>query len=50
MTRLQEAVPAIYKRAARELGLDENKQIKLDRDSRHGYYFRVTRKEEKVRG
>ncbi len=49
MNGLKGKLPRLVVEAANDLGLEANKTVKIEEDSRVGFYFRVTRKDEKVR-
>ncbi|PVD28152.1 hypothetical protein C0Q70_10737 [Pomacea canaliculata] len=48
ITELEDSIKSQLNRVARDLGLEPNKTVKLENNSQLGFYFRVTRKEEKV--
>ncbi|KAK7478892.1 hypothetical protein BaRGS_00029873 [Batillaria attramentaria] len=45
---LEESIKGQLNRVARDLGLEPNKTVKLENNNQLGFYFRVTRKDEKV--
>ncbi|CAL1538378.1 unnamed protein product [Lymnaea stagnalis] len=45
---LEENIKGQLNKVARDLGLEPNKTVKLENNSQLGYFFRVTRKEEKA--
>lgn len=48
LDELKAQLPSLWSRAASDLGLIKDKTLKMEHDSRWGYVFRVTRKDEKV--
>jgi DNA mismatch repair protein MSH2 len=44
--RIEEKMQKLLRNAANDLGFDEDKTIKLECNDQHGYFFRVTLKEE----
>eukprot|EP00040_Diaphanoeca_grandis_P044760 m.13470 g.13470 ORF g.13470 m.13470 type:complete len:905 (-) comp9744_c0_seq1:34-2748(-) len=48
MSEEQDKVPAIGQNAANDLGLEFGKAMKLESDSKLGYFFRVTRTHDKI--
>lgn len=48
MSEEQDKVPSIGQNAAHELGLEFGKAMKLENDSKLGYFFRVTRTHDKI--
>jgi len=48
MDEILEQIPVELNKAARDLGLEAGKSIKLENNNQFGYFFRITKKEEKV--
>ncbi|XP_063954624.1 DNA mismatch repair protein Msh2-like [Lytechinus pictus] len=48
MDELEDEIKGQINRVAKDLGLEANKTIKLESNNQLGYFFRVTRKEEKA--
>lgn len=45
---VEEKIQRVFQSSAMDLGLESGKVIKLEYNSQHGYYFRVTLKEEPI--
>ncbi|XP_050300026.1 DNA mismatch repair protein Msh2 [Anthonomus grandis grandis] len=45
---IEEKMQKLLKKAANDLGLEEGKSIKLENNPQHGYFFRITKKEEQA--
>ncbi|XP_071051016.1 DNA mismatch repair protein Msh2 isoform X2 [Onthophagus taurus] len=43
---VEEKIQKVFKKASNDLGLDMDKVLKLECNDQHGYYFRITLKEE----
>lgn len=48
MDEILEQIPIELNKAARDLGLEAGKSVKLESNNQYGYFFRITKKEEKV--
>jgi len=48
MDEILEQIPVELNKAARDLGLEAGKSIKLESNNQFGYFFRITKKEEKA--
>ncbi|XP_073259189.1 DNA mismatch repair protein Msh2-like [Porites lutea] len=48
MDEILEEIPVELNKAARDLGLEAGKSIKLESNNQFGYFFRITKKEEKA--
>ncbi|RMX48837.1 hypothetical protein pdam_00001568 [Pocillopora damicornis] len=48
MDEILEQIPVELNKAARDLGLEAGKSIKLETNNQFGYFFRITKKEEKA--
>ncbi|KAL9969079.1 hypothetical protein ACROYT_G021244 [Oculina patagonica] len=48
MDEILEQIPVELNKAARDLGLEAGKSIKLETNNQYGYFFRITKKEEKA--
>ena len=44
LDEVEENIKAQLGKAARDLGVEANKVLKLESNNQHGYFFRVTRK------
>lgn len=45
---IEEKMQKLLRKAANDLGLEEGKSIKLECNPQHGYFFRITKKEEQA--
>lgn len=48
MDEIIKQMPVELNKAARDMGLEAGKSIKLESNNQYGYFFRITKKEEKV--